>query len=436
MISTATGPPPRGAAACVRAACGILLLLLAVGSAAAQSVERQVPADYVQPPPHPNGYWFPDFPDNFLEAQNIKAKYFTIDWGLAFIGDYTLFQQNPASVAQVGEQNTGFALRDFRLMGHGWFQLFVKWTYLAAVEYNGFERQAGDPIWSVTDLWVATKVGPLFQLKFGKQKESFVYEVVGDAANLQQDERFLSPFFTTRNVGVSLSNTFLDEHGTWTLGWFNDFWTNGQAFTNSGNDFAGRLTFLPIYDRDGTHYLHLAVSGRYHQGDDDALRYRGQPQSFQATSYVDTGTFIADHSWSMGFEGLYADGPLQVSAEYVKSWVPSDRLGNPSFYGYYGIATWTFTGIPRPYDREVAYARRPPVQGHYLGALEVFARYGRVNLNSGSIQGGAMNEWYGGLNWYATARWKLGFGYGNVDLERFGVRGRTNIFLWRLQWIH
>ncbi|HTO86851.1 MAG TPA: porin, partial [Thermoanaerobaculia bacterium] len=113
-----------------------------------------------------------------------------------------------------------------------------------------------------------------------------------------------------------------------------------------------------------------------------------------------------------------------------------DRLGNPSFYGYYGIATWTFTGIPRPYDREVAYARRPPVQGHYLGALEVFARYGRVNLNSGSIQGGAMNEWYGGLNWYATARWKLGFGYGNVDLERYGVRGRTNIFLFRLQWIH
>ena len=31
---------------------------------------------------------------------------------------------------------------------------------------------------------------------------------------------------------------------------------------------------------------------------------------------------------------------------------------------------------------------------------------------------------------------KLGFGYGNVDLDRFGVRGRTNIFLWRLQWVH
>jgi hypothetical protein len=47
-----------------------------------------------------------------------------------------------------------------------------------------------------------------------------------------------------------------------------------------------------------------------------------------------------------------------------------------------------------------------------------------------------MNECYTALNWFATRRWKLGFGYGNVDLDRFGTRGRTNIFLWRLQWIH
>ena len=47
-----------------------------------------------------------------------------------------------------------------------------------------------------------------------------------------------------------------------------------------------------------------------------------------------------------------------------------------------------------------------------------------------------MNEWCGGLNGFATKRWKLGFGYGNVDLERFGTRGRTNILLGRLQWIY
>ena len=84
----------------------------------------------------------------------------------------------------------------------------------------------------------------------------------------------------------------------------------------------------------------------------------------------------------------------------------------------------------------MAYARRPPVAGHPLGVVEFFARYGRVDLNSHSVQGGAMNELYTGVNWFMTKRWKAGFGYGNVDLDRLGIRGRTNIFLWRLQWIH
>ena len=71
-----------------------------------------------------------------------------------------------------------------------------------------------------------------------------------------------------------------------------------------------------------------------------------------------------------------------------------------------------------------------------MGSLELFARYGRVDLNARAIQGGSMNEWYGGLKWFATRRWKFGLGYGNVVLDRFGVRGRTSIFLGRLQWIH
>jgi hypothetical protein len=48
-------------------------------------------------------------------------------------------------------------------------------------------------------------------------------EFVADAANLPHDERFLSTFFTSRNVGVSMTNTYLGERATWTVGWFNDW---------------------------------------------------------------------------------------------------------------------------------------------------------------------------------------------------------------------
>ena len=415
-----------------------LLFALAASPVFAQSPESELPAGHVSAPEHPEGYVVPEVPDKVLKDLNVDTKHFTIKWGIAILEDYTDFQQNPPSVGQVGVQDSGWNVRSFRPMLHGQIRVLGNWNYMVSGEYNGFDRDIGDPLWNMTDIWISTKVGSLFTLKLGKQKESFVYEMVGDAANLPHDERFLSPFFTSRNIGVSMTNTYLDERATWTVGWFNDWWTKGQAFANSGNDFAGRFTFLPIFGDEGKRYLHLAVSGRYHEGDDDVQRFRGKPQSDVATPYVDTGDFLAGHSTALGFEALWADGPFTVLAEYVKSWVPAAALGDPSFYGYYATASWVFTGVPRPYDKKAGYARRVPVAGNRWGAVEVFARYGRVNLNGGTsqIQGGAMNEWYGGINWFATRRWKLGFGYGNVDLDRFGVRGRTNIFLGRLQWIH
>ncbi len=431
------GPAPfERPKAARRPALALALLALAAAPALAQSPESELPDAPVARPGYPEGYAIPEVPDRVLDALNVETKAFTLKWGLAVLEDYTDFQQNPQSVGQVGVQDGGWNVRSFRPMLRGQIRALGTWDYMVSGEYNGFDRDIGDPLWNLTDLWVATKVGSLFTLKLGKQKEAFVYEMVGDAANLPHDERFLSPFFTSRNVGVSLTNTCLGERATWTLGWFNDWWTSGQVFANSGNDFAGRLTFLPVFEDEGKRYLHLAVSARYHEGDDDVQRFRGKPQSDVASTYVDTGDFLAGHSTDVGFEALWADGPFSVLGEYVQAWVPSSALGNPSFYGWYATASWVFTGVPRPYDRKAGYARRVPVVGNRWGALELFARYGRVDLNGGAVRGGAMNEWYGGLNWFATRRWKLGLGYGNVDLARFGTRGRTQIFLARLQWIH
>ncbi len=402
----------------------------------AQSPESDVPEGHPVAATETERWVIPEVPDSFLDGLKIGTKYFTLHWGLCFIGDYTAFQQNDASLEQVREQEDKKEFRSFRLMLRGQLHFLGAWNYLVTGEYKGFDSDPDGPLWQLTDLWVSRRLGSFATLKLGKQKESFVYEMVGDAANLPYQERFLSPFFTSRDVGVSLSDTYLDGHATWTVGWFNDWWTHGNSFHGSGNDFTGRFTFLPILGDDGKEYLHLAVSARYYQGDDDVLRFKGKPQSNVSSNYVDTGDLHADHAWSVGFEALWANGPFSVLAEYVRTEVPSTALGDPSFSGWYVTASWIPGGAPRPYDKNVAYARRPPVAGHPLGVVEFFARYGRVDLNSHSVQGGAMNELYTGVNWFMTKRWKAGFGYGNVDLDRLGIRGRTNIFLWRLQWIH
>ena len=50
--------------------------------------------------------------------------------------------------------------------------------------------------------------------------------------------------------------------------------------------------------------------------------------------------------------------------------------------------------------------------------------------------GGKFNKTYLGINWWATRRWKFGFGWGHTWLDRFGKTGVTDSFQTRIQWIY
>ena len=62
-------------------------------------------------------------------------------------------------------------------------------------------------------------------------------------------------------------------------------------------------------------------------------------------------------------------------------------------------------------------------------------RFGRVDLDDVEVHGGTMWKWYLGLNWWATKRWKMSVGYGNISLDRFEMVGKTKQVLIRFQWI-
>jgi phosphate-selective porin OprO and OprP len=259
--------------------------------------------------------------------------------------------------------------------------------------------------------------------------------MVGDAANLPHAERLLNPFFVSRNVGVQLSNTMLAQRGTWSVGWYNDWLTSGESFDDAGNDAAARLTALPLLSADGRRYLHLGASVRYYGGDDDTLRFRGQPASHVADYYVDTGKLAGDHAWNTGLEALWNVDGFSLLGEYITSSVSSRAAGNPQFDGYYVTASWILSGDHRPYDRKVGYARRVQPQGRW-GAWEVVARYGAVDLDDKATDGGEMDGWWTGLNWWASRRWRASISYGDVDLERGGTTGNTRMVLSRIQWIY
>jgi phosphate-selective porin OprO/OprP len=317
----------------------------------------------------------------------------------------------------------------------GSFGTSYKVGYLVAGEYKGFDSDP-ETTWSLTDASLTFPLGsPATKLTFGKTKETFAYEMVGDAANLPPLERVLNPFFVSRNFGAKILRVMGKEHRmTAAAGVFNNWWIDGLSLQDSGTDVTGRLTGLLWDRREGTSFLHLGLAGRYAGADDNTLRYKGRPESNVADNYVDTGNLASDHAWHVGLEALWNEGPYSVLAEYNRASVASAAAGHPVFQGYYIAGSWVLTGETRPYDRTVGYARRIMPRGRW-GAPELVLRYSRADLDDGTVQGGTFKKIHLGLNWWATRRWKFGAGWGRTWLARFGTTGVTDSLQTRMQWV-
>jgi phosphate-selective porin OprO/OprP len=417
-------------------------LAVALGASAAwgQAPESELPAEpgafEGAVPSAPPGAWVPDLPRSVYDATRVSTDAFTLKPGLVLLGDYAVFDQDAASVAQVGEQRDRGQLRASRLLFRGTLGSGYVVRYLVAGEYKGFDT-AADRTWEMTDVSLTFPLrGPATTLTVGKTKQPFVYEMVGDAANLAFQERVLSPFFVSRSVGARLAHVSADRRSTVSFGVYNDRWAGSSAQgPNDGTDVAARLTHALWLEDGGRRLLHLGASVRRVGADGGTLRYRGRPESNVSSFYVDTGTFAAERALHVGLEALWQHGPWSVIGEWVGAKVDAPASGDPSFSGGYLGVSWVVTGEHRPYDPSVGYARRVVPTGT-RGALELVARASRVDLDDGTLRGGRFVKSYLGANWWATPRWKFGAGWGRTWLDDAGTRGVTDALLMRAQWVY
>jgi len=366
----------------------------------------------------------------------VETHAFTLHLGLVPILDYTWLSQDRASIEQVGLQESDFDVRSARVMARG--NLFNRrerpWRYLVAFEYRGLDSDP-DNDWNFTDVTLTIPAGRLGEISFGKLKETFAYEMVGDAANLPHLERLMSPFFVSRSWGVRLNRTVADDRITLAAGAYNDWFTTSRSYRDSGWDYSARITGLPYWGEGGRRFLHLGGSWRYVGADGGTLRYKGRPESNVTDDYVDTGAFAASHANHFGAEALWNEGPFSLLGEYDVARVVSKQAGDPSFSGWYVTGAWVVTGEHRPYDRKVGYARRVLPERH-LGAVELVARYGEADLSDGDLDGGFLEKWFAGVNWWASRRWRISLGYGRATLDKGGIEGLTRQTLLRVQWIY
>ncbi len=429
--------------------CGVLLG--AAGAPAAEDAAPQAPAPAQatpepkpSPPPTPPApaatapapaapdYFFPEVPSKALVYD---GKHFWIKPIIAVVGDYTWFAQDDPSLAQVGEQEDTPELRAGRIGATVRQKDWLKLELYVTLDHQEL-RTREDKRLELYDLQLRVPLGPV-KMQIGKQKEPFGYENVGLGIMLPHQERILVPFFdATRNIGVQFFGQLAHGRMTWGAGVFNDWLETDYSREENQTVYSGRVSGLAWTSADNRDYLHLGLGlrRRGHDGD-DIMRLSGRPESNVADKFTDTGDFTADHANMLSLEGLFSRGPFSILAERMEARLDGPESGDPRFWGAYIAGSWILTGESRPYNRVGGFTGFITPKRR-LGAVELVAKYSRIDLTDGPIDGGVLSKWHFGVNWWASAQWKIGLSYGLADLDKAGTRGRTDMLLFRFQWLY
>jgi phosphate-selective porin OprO/OprP len=293
----------------------------------------------------------------------------------------------------------------------------------------------------IKDAYIAVRKVPFLQrIQVGQFKEPFSLERLTSSNNVTFMERSLqSGLEPRRNPGIGAYMHFLDKRMTAAMGAFRIANGLGEAFSGgSPYSLAARVTGLPWYEDKGEKLLHLGMSYAFDFRNGDEIRIRQRPSTKFGPRLVDTGKFITNDIVYLDPEIALVLGPLSVQAEYLHTFLNQQYIGDPQFTGWYVETSYFLTGEHRPYSRrEAKFKRLKPHhnfgwgEGSGWGAFQVAARVSQLDLNSGDVDGGRMQDVTFGLNWYLNPVVRVMFNY--VYGDREDEPGSENVYQLRFQ---
>ncbi len=209
---------------------------------------------------------------------------------------------------------------------------------------------------------------------------------------------------------------------------------------NPGTMQALRAVWTPVKAEANVVHLGLALSQENPRGWRDGrdvhheatARLRARPEAgLTDLRFVDSGALTtADKINRVGLEGVWIRGPFSVQAEALQATIKRD--GKPDFTGegQYAMASWVVTGESRGYAGGTVSNVKP---ARDFGAVELLARYSRLDLDDADVLGGRQHDWTLGANWYLGSHLKLQANYVKVDASRRGIKRDPEIFEVRAQ---
>ena len=371
---------------------------------------------------------------------------------IALVGlDAAHFYQSDASLNQVGDLSRYDRLdvRGVRFGVGGTINFERPWSYLFSISINSLAQDydsENDPAVTILDALVSIPVwGEYGYLRIGKMKEPDSMTRMMGLVFEQVMERpmHVDAFTPTRNIGITLSDVLLQRRMTWRAGIFNDWLDRGRPdIADNNTQFIGRVTGIPYENIARQELLHLGLSYRYTDVKEPYLRYQVGPEFSYCPPWLDTGEIPADRSDMVNLEFSWLRGPWWFDAEYTRQNVDSSRYGTLSFDGWHASLNWFLTGEYRGYDyiRGIVKRVRPdrPVTEGGWGALELSARYSRLDLNDKAVQGGRMGIWSLGAVWHPMYEVQFHVQWSRADLtgpvparQIHAGRSRTDILQFR-----
>jgi len=343
--------------------------------------------------------------------------------------------QDEESKAQVGDLSDyeGGKIRGFRAGVVGTLNFKRPWQYVVFAATNTFDKEFDV---KTTDalVWFDYRLDiPLpaaLTLSVGKQRQALSMERLTSLTFLPMQERSApnDAFLPARTHGLILSGAG-GEWFTWAVGGFNDWIDSDESFSDTTSELTGRVTWVPAVSQDESNLLHLGL-GLRHSDAKQPLRFATRPEFFNAPQYANTGEILADDAMTYNLEAYWRKGPYLVGFEYFGVAVESAESGDPFFHGYHLSGSWAVTGEMRAYRKRSGVfdplpVARPVNRGGW-GTLETAFRYSRLDLTDGAVDGGEMDIYSLGLNWWLTRWAQFGVNYRYIFLDRFGTKGDSS----------
>ena len=357
-------------------------------------------------------------------------KAFQLKVGGRIMNDWGFFAPSSEVSEGIGPLEDGTEFRRARLYVEGLLHKNVKFK----AQYDFAGGEAG-----FRDVYVGlTKLPGVGNILFGHMKEPFGLEVMTSSKYITFLERSLpSTFAPERNTGIMFQNAVLSDKMTWAFGTFRDADGFGESVGNGGYNYTGRITGRPWYEDKGRKVLHLGMAYRHGNPNSNRLRYRARPSAHLLPRFVDTRSFSATSTDTIGTELAVVNGPASIQSEFTYSSVDRPTGQRENFTSFYVQGSFFLTGEHRVYRSSAgAFDRVKPLRPFQPGeqggngAWEIAARYARINLNDILIQGGELQDFTFGVNWYLNPNTRFMWNYGWA--ERIDL-GTANLFQSRLQ---